>query len=132
MKPQILKYIHHKQNDIHEFIPFDSTRKVVEQYFLILDKILEEAINDEKSRVLIIWNLENAEMFPLNLQNSYFQMLVKKYSTLPPGHLAYLTDRNSDIVLINANYGGDRKHFRKTFPIAERDNAIEWLLGIEG
>ncbi len=131
MNPQILKYIYHEQNDIHEFIPFDSTRKVVDQYFLMLDKIIGDAIRDGKSSVLIMWNLENTEIFPLNLQNSYLQMLVEKYPTLPPGHLAYLTDRHSDIVLIKANYGADRKNMRKTFPIAQCDDAIQWLLDIE-
>lgn len=127
MSEQVLDYIYHETEDIHEFKPLTSTRDVIKPYIDVLDKIMPETIAQEKRCALILWNMEGAEIFPLRLQNAYFQKMVQKYPNIPPAFIAYTTDRISDITMIRAHYL-NHKDTRQIFPLAERENAIQWLL----
>jgi len=122
-----LDYIYHEQHDIHEFKPYTSKRTVIDPYIDILDRIIPETIDKKSPCALIVWNLEEAEIFPLRLQNAYFKQMIEKYPNIPPAFILYLTDRPSDQTLINANYTS-RQDTRKVFSPKEREEGIQWLL----
>lgn len=128
MIEKALDYFYHEDSDIHEFKPYTSSRKVIDTYINVLDRIMPETIEQEKPCALIMWNLKEAEMFPLRLQNAYFKQMVEKYPNIPKAYIAYITDRTSDTALIHANYSSDRKDTREIFPTAEYNKAIQWLV----
>jgi len=130
-KKKTLDYTYHEKFDIHEFKPYISTREVIIPYIEILDRIIPETIEKKAPCALIIWNLEQAEIFPLRLQSAYFQKMVEKYPDIPPAFIVYLTDRNSDHTLIGAHFT-TRKDTREVFSVKERESGIQWLLERRG
>lgn len=127
MNESILKYIYHEDCDIHEFKPYSSKRDAVAEYINILDRIVPETIEKKSACALIIWNLEEAEIFPLRLQSAYFKQMVEKYPNIPPAYVLYLTDRPTDQTLIDAHYTTNHD-IRKTYALNKREEGIQWLL----
>lgn len=127
MNTNVLTYTYHEDHDIHEFKPHISNRQVITPYIEILDKIVPATIEQEKVCALIIWNLEDAEVFPLKLQQAYFMQLVKKYPKIPPAYILYLTNRVSDDVMIRSHYTS-RQDTRNIFRLEQRDAGVQWLL----
>lgn len=127
MSEDILTYTYHEDLDIHEFKPYSSKRDVIDPYMEILDRIVPETIEQNKPCALIIWNLEEAEVFPLRLQNAYFQKLIKQYPRIPPAFVLYMTDRTSDEIMIRSHYTS-RKDTRKMVKLDQREDGIKWLV----
>jgi hypothetical protein len=131
MTEKLLIYTYHENDDVHEFKPLISTRDVIQPYMDVLDRIMPETIEQNKPCALILWDLTDTQIFPLRLQKGYFKKMVEKYPKIPIAYVAYLTDRHSDITLINAHFTV-RKDTRKIFSTQQHQDAIDWLTDCRG
>src|SRR5215510_8872532 len=87
------KYIFHEAENYHEFIAFESTRRIVETYMSMTEEITIKTIAGELPtppiRVLI--DLTRSGMFPLQMLYALYKKFLDKYPNAPVGRIAYVT-----------------------------------------
>jgi hypothetical protein len=139
-KSECHEYLYHEAENYHEFIAFESTRRVIEVYMALTEELTIKMMVGElpESPIRVLIDLTHSGMLPLQMLYVVYKKYLDKYPNAPVGRIAYLTRETGRDALIGgsvgtvANYSHSHKNnVRKFFAGNEREQALAWLLSDE-
>jgi hypothetical protein len=140
IKSECHEYLYHEAENYHEFIAYESTRRIVETYMALTEemtiKTLAGELPEPPIRVLI--DVTRSGMFPLQMLYALYKKFLEKYPDAPGGRVAYLAKDAGQDALMGGSVGtvpnpshSHKSNVRKFFAAHEREQALAWLLSDE-
>ncbi len=117
-----------KDQQIHEFIFVTANRQAMDDYIAYIYEIYDDYLKG-KSAMRILLDIHQSGMLPVKYASAIMEKTFQELSPFPKPYIAYLSAGGMDDSLIaTMDYTASKHVDRLTFPVNDRDKAIEWLI----
>ena len=125
---QVVKYNFLEDDNIHEFIFTESSRKAMDEYIGRIYEIYDEQLKGKPS-MRILLDIHLSGMLPVKYAAAIMEKTFKELTPFPKPYVAYISAGGIDDSLISTmNYTASKHVDRLTFLLKDRHKAIDWLV----
>ncbi len=126
---QMLKYVYHSENDIHEIVYRGASCEVFDDYIRFVESLYEESRNASTALLRLLLNGENAGVPPVNYIMSQLRAVYARYPDRPNSRSAVIIRDRAIASVVDTAFRMIRaKDMVRFFLPAQREQAIQWLL----